>query len=95
MLTKDQVRHVAKLANLSLDDEEVEKYSQQLSNILEYIEQLNEVDTSNIKPTFNVSDNVNVLAEDQIGTSLTQEQALANASVKKDDFFVTKGVFNE
>lgn len=94
-LTKDQVKHVAKLANLPLTSEEEEKYSQQLSNILEYIDQLNEVDISNIEPTFNVSDNANILAKDEVGISFTQEEALSNASKKKDGFFITKGVFSD
>lgn len=94
-LTKDQVKKVAKLANLPITSEEEEKYSEQLSNILEYIEQLNSLDTSDVEPTFNVSGQVNILAEDKAGDCLTQDEALSNASKKNDGFFVTKGVFQE
>ncbi len=94
-LTKDQVKKVAKLANLPLTSKEEEKYAGQLSKILEYVEQLNKVDTSDVEPTFNVSGKSNVLAEDQVRTSITQEDALANAPKKSEGFFVTKGVFNE
>lgn len=92
-LTRDQVKHVAKLANLPLSSEEEEKYTSQLSKIIDYIDQLNEVGTSNIEPTYNVSGNTNVTREDKVGKSLTQEDALKNGPNKKNGFFVTKGVF--
>lgn len=97
-----QVKKVAKLANLTLTSEEEEKFSDQLSKILDYIEELNAVDTSSVKPTFNVVSNVNVLREDVEEVSLSQEEALQNAPneqssrsrAKKDGFFISKGVFN-
>lgn len=94
-LTKGQVKHVAKLANLSLTSEEEEKYSKQLSKILDYIGQLNQVDTKNVEPTFNVSSQSNVMDEDKIGECLSDEDALSNAPKKMNGFFVTKGVFKE
>ena len=94
-LTTDQVKHAAKLANLPLSQDEEEKYAEQLSKILEYVEQLNKVDTSNVEPTFNVSGQTNVTRKDETMASLSQEDALSNASQKRDGFFVTKGVFNE
>ncbi len=93
-LTKDQVKHVAKLANLPITSEEEDKYAGQLSDILAYIDQLNSVDTSNVEPTFNVSGQSNVMSEDKAGVCLAQDEALANAPQKKEDFFVTKGVFS-
>lgn len=94
-LTSDQVKKVAKLANLPLSNEEEEKYEDQLSNILDYIEQLNEVDTSDVEPTFNVTGQSNVMREDETTTCLSQEEALSNASKKKDGMFETKGVFED
>lgn len=94
-LTKDQIKHVAKLANLPLSSDEEEKYSQQLSKILDYIDQLNEVNTKNVEPTFNVSGQSNVESEDNLGECLPQENVLSNAPKKENGFFVTKGVFNE
>ena len=98
-----QVQKVAKLANLKLTPQEEEKFASQLSNILDYIEELNSVDTSSIEPTFNVTGKENVLREDIEKVGLSQEEALLNASnehssrsrAKKDGFFVSKGVFNE
>lgn len=94
-LTSDQVKHVAKLANLPLTSEEEEKYSEQLSKILDYIDQLNQIETSDVEPTFNVSGQNTVIREDQAETGLSQEEVLSNAPKKRQGFFVTKGVFNE
>ncbi len=94
-LTKDTVKHVAKLANLPLTSEEEEKYAEQLSKILEYIDQLNKVDTTGVEPTFNVSGQLNIVAKDEIGDcALSQEDVLSNAPKKENGFFVTKGVFD-
>lgn len=92
---KIDVKHVAKLANLPLTSEEEEKYSEQLSKILDYFEQLNQVDTSGVEPTFNVTGLNNVMREDETTVSLSQEEALSNAPKKKDSMFETKGVFDE
>lgn len=92
---KIDVKHVSKLANLPLSVEEEETYSQQLSKILEYIEQLNQVDTSNVESTFNVSGQSNVQRVDETSACLSQEEALQNAPKKENGFFVTKGVFEE
>lgn len=94
-LTIDQVQKVAKLANLKLSPEEEEKFSGQLSNILGYIEELNAVNTDSVEPTFNVINRENILREDIEEVGLSQEEALLNAPVKKDGFFVSKGVFKE
>lgn len=92
-LTKDQVKHVAKLANLPLTSEEEEKYSEQLSKVLDHIDQLNKVDISKVEPRFNMTDKSNVMSEDETIPSLSQEEALSNASKKSGGFFETKGVF--
>ena len=94
-LTNDQVKKVAKLANLPIADSEIEKYSQQLSAILDYIDQLEKVDTEKILPTYNVSLKKTVLRPDEAKSSLSQEEALKNAPQKDRGFFKTKGVFND
>ncbi len=94
-LTKDQVRKVAKLANLPISEPEEEKYAQQLSKILDYIEQLKKVDTQKVEPTYNVSALSNVMAPDIVTNSLPQEGALKNSSHAREGYFVTKGVFEE
>ena len=92
-LDTSQVQKVAKLANLTLTSEEEEKFSEQLSKILGYIEELNEVNTDSVEPTFNIVNRENVLRSDVEETGLTQEEALQNAPNKRDGFFISKGVF--
>ncbi|MBU1031484.1 Asp-tRNA(Asn)/Glu-tRNA(Gln) amidotransferase subunit GatC [Patescibacteria group bacterium] len=91
---KIDVVKVAKLANLPLSSEEEEKYSDQLSRILDYIDKLNEVDTKSVESTFNVTDLSNTTREDATVASLSQEEALSNAPKKKENFFETKGIFD-
>ena len=88
-----QVQKVAKLANLTLTPVEEDKFSEQLSKILDYVEELNAVNTDSVESTFNVIPKENVFRQDQGETALSQEEALINAPVKKDGFFVSKGVF--
>ena len=94
-LTTEQVKKVAKLANLPITPEEEELYADQLSAILDYIDLLNTVDTKSVQPTFNVIPQKNVMREDVAKESLTQEEALQNGKNTKDGYFVTKGVFAE
>lgn len=91
---KIDVVKVAKLANLELSEEEEKLYGEQLSKILDYFEQLNQVDTSGVEPTFNVTGLSKVMREDETIASLSQEEALKNATKKKDGMFETKGVFD-
>ena len=92
-LTCDQVKKVAKLANLPITSEEEERYSQQLSKILDYIEQLNKVDSEGVEPLYNVSAKNGKLRPDVVEKSMTQDEALQNAVNKRQGQFVTKGVF--
>ncbi len=63
-LSHDQVRHIAKLAQLDLSDKEVEKFSKELTQILGYVDMLGEVDTSKVQATAQVTGQTNVLRED-------------------------------
>jgi aspartyl-tRNA(Asn)/glutamyl-tRNA(Gln) amidotransferase subunit C len=81
-ITKQEVEHVAKLGRLELSDQEKEKLTDQLSNILTYVEKLNELNTSGVEPTSHVLDINNVMREDVPHESLSQERALANAPEK-------------
>lgn len=93
-LTKAEVKQVAKLANLTLSDEEVEKLGEQLSETLEYVGQLNEIDTEQIDPTHSVTGLSNVMRKDETEPSLSQEQALQNAKSVEDGQFKVKAIFN-
>jgi aspartyl-tRNA(Asn)/glutamyl-tRNA(Gln) amidotransferase subunit C len=81
-ITKQEVEHVAKLGRVELTDEEKGRLTDQLSNILTYIEKLNQLDTTGVEPTSHVLDIHNVMREDMPRESLPQERALANAPEK-------------
>jgi len=87
-ITEDVVRYVAQLSRLRLDEKDVHKFQEQLARILEYIAQLNEVDTEDTPPTSHVLSSMkNVFREDELKDSLSNDEALKNASDKKDGFF--------
>jgi len=94
-LSKDEVRHVAMLARLGLEAGDVEFYADQLSGILEHIDRLQQVDTEHIAPTAQVVEIASRLREDEPRPSLTQEEALANASATVDGFFRVPAIQEE
>jgi aspartyl-tRNA(Asn)/glutamyl-tRNA(Gln) amidotransferase subunit C len=91
-LTKEEVRHIALLARLGLSDSDVEKFQVQLSNILENFEVLKQVDTTNVPPTAQPIEMSNVLRDDRIAPSCSQQEVLANAPNKEEDYFKVKAV---
>ena len=92
-LTLDEVRHVARLARLRLNDEELQEMQQQLSSILEYMNMLQEVDVTAIPPTAQVTDVVNVVRPDDVRPSMPVEEVLAGAPRREGNFFKVKPVF--
>jgi len=94
-LSKDEVRHVAMLARLGLEAGDVEFYADQLSGILEHIDRLQQVDTEHIAPTAQVVEIASRLRDDEPRPSLTQEEALANASATVDGFFRVPAIQEE
>ena len=79
-ISADEVRHLAQLSNVQLSDEEVANLGKDITSILGYIEQLNELDTQDILPTYQVTNLENVWREDEVGKStITREQLLALA----------------
>ncbi len=86
-LTEKDVRYVAKLSRLEVTDEETTRYTQQLSSILTYIEQLNALDTKDVEPLSHVLDLKNVFREDVVTPSLTQAQVLSNAPEPQSGHF--------
>ncbi|CDQ41725.1 MULTISPECIES: Asp-tRNA(Asn)/Glu-tRNA(Gln) amidotransferase subunit GatC [Virgibacillus] len=83
-ISKDQVKHVAHLARLDITEEEAEMFTDQLSSIITYAEQLNELDTTDVEPTTHVLDIKNVLRKDEPKKWITQEEAMKNAPDQKD-----------
>jgi aspartyl-tRNA(Asn)/glutamyl-tRNA(Gln) amidotransferase subunit C len=78
-LSTEQVKHIAKLARLTLSDSEIEQYSKDLNQILAYVEQLQELDTANVEPMLGAVQNQKALREDEVVNSGLQEKMLANA----------------
>lgn len=86
-VTIQDVDSMARLAKLAFSEEEKEKFVEQFNQILQYMQKLNELDTENVEPTYNVLDMSNVVRSDSIKTWLTQEEALANAPQSNHGFF--------
>ncbi|MFH0972713.1 MAG: Asp-tRNA(Asn)/Glu-tRNA(Gln) amidotransferase subunit GatC, partial [Patescibacteria group bacterium] len=93
-LTKQEVQHIAKLARLDLTDEELKKYGSQLSDVLNYIDLLREVDVKDVEPTAQVTGLENVLREDVVKdwNEKEVEAALADAPEKEDRFIKVKRI---
>ena len=87
MITIKDVEHVAKLARLELNEEEKEKFSKQLGDILKYVELMNKVDTTGVEPMSHAIPVVNVMREDKVVSEQTKEELMANAPAKEDGFF--------
>jgi aspartyl-tRNA(Asn)/glutamyl-tRNA(Gln) amidotransferase subunit C len=79
VIDRDQVLHVAKLARLKLDDEEIERMSSELSGILEHIEHINELELENVEPTTHVIALENVLRPDKPRPSWSRDEVLERA----------------
>ena len=86
-LTREEVRRVATLARLRLTMEEEERLTEQLDNILQYMEKLNQLDTSGVEPLAHAVDIVNALREDKVTSRANPDALLANAPAKGDTFF--------
>ena len=91
-LTREEVLHIALLARLGLTEAEVDRLSEQLSNILENFEVLQQVDTSDVPPTAQSIPLQNVVKDDKVVASLPQNQILANAPRKDGNFFRVRAV---
>jgi aspartyl-tRNA(Asn)/glutamyl-tRNA(Gln) amidotransferase subunit C len=87
MISREEVQNVARLARLHLTDEEAERMREQLDAILAYIDKLRELDVEGVEPTAHAVPLVNVMRDDALAPCLPQEQALANAPDRADEFF--------
>lgn len=87
-ITISEVEHVAHLARLDFDQEEKERFAKELNDILEFVAQLEEVDTTGVEPAYHALELKNVFREDRVEPSLPPEEALANAPEAEDGAFV-------
>ena len=94
-ITRQDVEHVAYLARLGLTEAELEVLVRQLGSILENMEILGELDTTQIPPTAQVLPLSNVMRPDELWNPLDQQEVLANAPASEEGFFLIPPVFEE
>lgn len=91
---KLNIKHIAKLANLPITQEEEKKLDKQLLETLHYVEILKEIDTAHVEPTAHVTGLENVTREDKALPSLSQEEALFNTTKSNKGFFEVDAILD-
>jgi len=86
-ISSSDVRKVAKLARLELPEDQIETYTEQLEEILSYVDQLQEIDTKNIPPTTRAVEVVNAMREDRVVVDNSREDILNQSPHREGDFF--------
>ena len=94
-ITREEVAKVALLARLQLDDDEIDAMTAHLSRIVEYVEQLSELDTDAVEPMAHAMDIANVFASDEVRASLDRGEALANAPNQDGEYYRVPAVLGE
>jgi len=93
MISKEEVKHIAKLARLGLAEKEIEKFRKELSSILDYIEKLKEVDVSKVEPTSHSFEVKNVMRDDQSQKSKVKSQKLLELAPEiKEGYLKVKSI---
>ena len=91
-IDKSQVKKVAKLSRISLDDSKLESLSKDLVSILNFVEQLNKLDTNEIKPLTSIIDKSLDTRDDSVSDGQIRDQILKNSPEKNEDFFIVPKV---
>jgi aspartyl-tRNA(Asn)/glutamyl-tRNA(Gln) amidotransferase subunit C len=94
-IDEQQVRHVAHLSRLKLSGEETARFSRELSVILEYVDQLNRLDTGHVEPMAHPLPIRNAVRADQVEPSIPVEDALSNAPQREGSFFRVPKVLDQ
>jgi aspartyl-tRNA(Asn)/glutamyl-tRNA(Gln) amidotransferase subunit C len=94
-LSRETVQRVAHLARLKLTDAELDLFTTQLSQVLSYVELLDELDTSAVEPMAHVVEIANVFREDELRPSLPRAAALSNAPKSDGKYFVVPQILEE
>lgn len=87
MISKEEIKHMAELSKIDFSEEELDNFTKELSNILEYVNQLQEIDIEGVEPTYDVSSKIQLLREDNIKESLPREEVLKNTPEKQYGYF--------
>ena len=91
-IDKDTVKHISKLARISLNDKKVESLSKDLSSIIKFIEKLNKLDTDDVEPLTSIIDASLKSRKDEIRDGKIRDQILKNSPENNDEFFVVPKV---
>ena len=91
-IDKDTVKHISKLARISLNDKKIDSLSKDLSSIIKFIERLNKLNTDNVKPLTSIIDASLKSREDEIRDGKIRDQILKNSPENNDEFFVVPKV---
>ena len=91
-IDKDTVKHISKLARISLNDKKVDSLSKDLSSIIKFIERLNKLNTDNVKPLTSIIDASLKSRKDEIRDGKIRDQILKNSPENNDEFFVVPKV---
>ena len=91
-IDKNTVKHISKLARISLDEEKIDSLSKDLSSIIKFIEKLNELKTDKTKPLTSIINSSLKLRKDEIKDGKIRDQILKNSPEKNDEFFVVPKV---
>jgi aspartyl-tRNA(Asn)/glutamyl-tRNA(Gln) amidotransferase subunit C len=91
-ISKKDVLHVASLAHLELDEAEIDRFAEQMAKILEYVDALNQVDTTGVKPTSHAVFLTHAFREDAPKAHLDRQAGLANAPEQEDGYFLAPRV---
>ena len=91
-IDKNQVKKVAKLSRISLDDKNLDTLSNDLASILKFVEQLNKLDTNNVKPLNSIVDKSLEARKDKVNDGKIKEEILKNSPDKNEDFFIVPKV---
>ena len=95
-ITSEEVKHVVDLAKLTVKPEKLKKYSQQLSEVIDFnISHLKKINTSSVEPTAHVSGAANILRSDDPEPGLTSQEALQNAKETHNGFFKVKAILDQ
>jgi len=91
-IDKDTVKHISKLARISVDEKKIDSLTKDLSSIFKFIEQLNELNTDNVKPLSSILNEALRLRKDEINDGKIREKILENSPQKNEEFFVVPKV---
>ena len=87
VVSREEILHIAKLADLNIKDEEIDEYAKNLQDILNFVDILNSVDTENVEESIGIANNTNVFRKDEIKVFEDRDSLLQNAPEKEDRMF--------